>query len=222
MSAGDVFPRRNLPDDGKGASAEPWGREVETRIEGAEASIQSITQSLAGQNRSTASSLGDLASQVRDLIGRLSYNVSDASTQTWTSPTTTPYVWGPSVSFTLTESRVVSIQSVVNGLVYTAATSTTTAAFAYIRGGIFINGVLSGGNAQGEMGTNIGVAPNTNRTSTYTGSIMSRTLVSLNAGTYTVQGGFVSRDATVSGGTGSAYVTVSSPAVFVDVLQPAG
>lgn len=223
----DVFPRRNLPDDGKGHSAEPWGREVEKRIVDNEGSLLSLQQSFQGQNRNTASSLGDLATQasnlarqVQDLTGRVGYATSNSAlSQQWTTSTTTPYAWGPSLSFTLTESRVVSVQSIVNGLVYTAATSASTASFAYFQGTLFVNGSVITDGARGEMGTNVGVAPNTNRTSTYNGVILTRTLVTLGAGTHTIQGGFASRDVTVSGGTGTAYVTASAPSLFVDVLQ---
>lgn len=223
----DVFPRRNLPDDGKGHSAEPWGREVEKRIVGNESSLLSLQQSFQGQNRNTASSLGDLATQasnlarqVQDLAGRVSYSVSNPSlSQQWNTPTSTPYAWGPAVSFTLTEPRVVAVQSIVNGTVYTAATATTTAAFAFLQGALFVDGSVVTDGARGQMGTNVGSAPNTNRTSTYDGVIISRTLVTLGTGAHTVQGGFNQRNAEVIGGTGTAYVIAAAPAVFVDVLQ---
>lgn len=58
----DVFPRRNLPD-----LAEPWGREVETRIDDTGKRIDAIDQFVKGGNRSAASSLSVLAGQVQDL-----------------------------------------------------------------------------------------------------------------------------------------------------------
>lgn len=211
----DVFPRRNLPEE-----AEQWGRAHDDRVISLEQQVGILSQSLSGQNRNSSSSIQTLADQVKDLTGRTSYNVGTAETQTWTTPTGTPYTWGPSLSFTLTEARVVSLQAIVAAAVSTIATSTTTASFAYLGGAIFVNGSLAAGS-RGELSTNVGVAPNTSRSSYLTASIISRTLMPLPAGTHTVQGGFFSRDASVSGGTGSAYVLAKNPFVFVDVLQPA-
>lgn len=56
MAVNDVFPRRNLPGE-----AEEWGRTVESRIVGVESLSERTQQSLLGLNRSTASSLQDLA-----------------------------------------------------------------------------------------------------------------------------------------------------------------
>lgn len=55
----DVFPRRNLP-----VASEQWGREVERRILGAEASLERLNQSVSGMNRNIASSLQLLADQI--------------------------------------------------------------------------------------------------------------------------------------------------------------
>lgn len=60
----DVFPRRNLPD-----GAEQWGRAHDDRVLGLERDVQSLGQSLSGQNRNTASSLASLADQIRTLEG---------------------------------------------------------------------------------------------------------------------------------------------------------
>lgn len=58
----DVFPRRNLPGE-----AEQWGRDVEGRIQSADAALESIQQSLQGQNRNIASSLSVIAEQLRSI-----------------------------------------------------------------------------------------------------------------------------------------------------------
>lgn len=58
----DVFPRRNLSAD-----SEPWGREVEARIVTLEGVAASAKSNVAGQNRTTASSLSDLARQLNRL-----------------------------------------------------------------------------------------------------------------------------------------------------------
>lgn len=58
----DVFPRRNLSAD-----AEPWGREVEKRIVDMEGVASAAKSGVAGQNRTTASTLGDLTRQLQRL-----------------------------------------------------------------------------------------------------------------------------------------------------------
>lgn len=212
----DVFPRRNLPIE-----AEPWGRAHDERVIALEDGVTRLGQSLSGQNRNSASSIQTLADQVKDLVGRVSYNTSSADSQTWTTPSG-PYTWGPGLSFTLTEPRVVSLEFSVSGMVYTLASNATSSAVAHLKGAIFLNGSMIPG-AQGEMGTNVGVLPNTGRASTYSGTLTARSLVSLTAGTYTVQGGFSTRNAELNGSPPSGSVTVSatSPFIFVDVLQPA-
>lgn len=63
MASGDVFPSKHaLPGDSVN-----WGREVENRIVGNEITLESLSQSVAGLNRSTASSLSDLATQLTSL-----------------------------------------------------------------------------------------------------------------------------------------------------------
>ncbi len=213
----DVFPRRNLPDE-----AEQWGRAHDDRVISLEQSVASLQQSLSGQNRNSASSIQTLSTQVKDLAGREAYNTSSTDSQTWTTPLVTPFTFGPTLSLTLTQSRVVSIQSMVSGTVYTLATNASSSAFAYLKGAIFLNGSVIP-SAAGEMGTNVGILPNTGRSSTYSGTIFSRALVTLPAGTYTLQGGFSERNAQVSGSpaSGNAYVSAANPSLFIDVLQPA-
>lgn len=62
MNPKDVFPRRNLPND-----AEPWGREVETRIRNIEYELFNQELDLTGLNRSSASQSSSLARQIRRL-----------------------------------------------------------------------------------------------------------------------------------------------------------
>lgn len=57
----DVFPRRNL------GAGEEWGREIEARTVKTENALGSLSQILSGSNRTSASSLGDLGKQIRDL-----------------------------------------------------------------------------------------------------------------------------------------------------------
>lgn len=61
--ANDVFPRRNLPDE-----AEPWGREHDKRMVFVESQIDSVKQSVLGQNRNTASSLSVLGGQIQAIV----------------------------------------------------------------------------------------------------------------------------------------------------------
>lgn len=58
----DVFPRRNLPGD-----AEQWGREVEKRVAAVDSTLESVQQSVQGQNRNTASSLSVIAAQIEKI-----------------------------------------------------------------------------------------------------------------------------------------------------------
>lgn len=221
----DVFPRRNLPDDGKGNSSEPWGREVEKRVINVETGLEMLSQSLSGQNRSTASSLTDLAAQVRDLRGRVGYAVDGTGiTQTWTSlqPDNQPWGAAPSLTFTLTESRTVSIQSAIRTVVNAQTSTNTSYALAAARGMLFVNGSGLGG-ARGEVGVSVDPligGPNA-RQDYSLNTLMCRSLVVLPAGTHTVQLGFNYRNVEISG-SGSAYFRASDPNLFIDVLQTAG
>lgn len=64
--AENVFPPRNLPGE-----AENWGREVENRIEGGEASELQLSQKLDNGLRSTAGQLAVVSSQMTELTERL-------------------------------------------------------------------------------------------------------------------------------------------------------
>ena len=58
----DVFPPWNAPD-----LMVPWSRAVQDRIVAAEGQISVLQQSVSGQNRNSASSLGSLADQIRNI-----------------------------------------------------------------------------------------------------------------------------------------------------------
>ena len=58
----DVFPPWNAPD-----LMVPWSRAVQDRIIAAEEQISVLQQSVSGQNRNSASSLGSLADQIRNI-----------------------------------------------------------------------------------------------------------------------------------------------------------
>lgn len=57
----DVFPRRNL------GAGEEWGREMESRVISTENALGMLGQRTQGGNRVSASMLGDLGRQIRDL-----------------------------------------------------------------------------------------------------------------------------------------------------------
>lgn len=97
----DVYPRRNLP-----GSAEEWGRTIETRTDENANSLESLALSVAGQNRSTASSLEVIASQIQTLVSQqeeLTRTVTFLQTQsqftnrdtviTWTGTMSGSVVW---------------------------------------------------------------------------------------------------------------------------------
>lgn len=58
----DVFPRSNLPD-----AAVPWGRAHDDRVIALESSLLSVSQSVQGQNRNSASSLALIAQQIQKI-----------------------------------------------------------------------------------------------------------------------------------------------------------
>ena len=58
----DVFPPWNAPD-----LMVPWSRAVQDRIIAVEEQISVLQQSVSGQNRNSASSLGSLADQIRNI-----------------------------------------------------------------------------------------------------------------------------------------------------------
>lgn len=58
----DVFPRRNLPGE-----AEQWGRAHDDRVMALESGLETVAQSVQGQNRNTASSLSVIADQVKKI-----------------------------------------------------------------------------------------------------------------------------------------------------------
>lgn len=116
MPRGDVFPRRNLPNE-----AEQWGRAHDARIVEAEASLDRIEQSVQGLNRSTASSLTSIARQIEtiqeqqaeikeaqdELNARKTYSASGSNFTT--SVVNSVQTGSPraNISFTLAESRTV-------------------------------------------------------------------------------------------------------------------
>lgn len=218
----DVFPRRNLPDDGRGNSAEPWGREVEKRIIAVEDTSEALTQSLLGQNRSTASSLTDLAAQVRDLRGRVSYSSGGYDYQEWTATQPDNYGYGSAIDISLTEPRVVSVQFSVNVNALARVDNTSSSAGARITAGVMVDGGVIPITVENMVSASVtgGAGRATVQSLTQEAVATARVLVSLSAGVHNVRGCLTQRRMSVTG-TGLAYANVSNYQLIVDVLQTA-
>lgn len=213
----DIFPRRNLPP-----LAEPWGREVEKRSNDHELQIESLGQGLSGQNRNTASSLAVIAQQIEDiqttqadLSGRVSYSTSSSESQSWTSTQPNNQPWGPTLSFTLNEARVVSLQFTLAGtVVVTTSSGTATSGYAHLRPMLFLNGG-SVGPTQPWLHADLYGAG-----TSLTAPVEARALVDLPAGDHTLQGGFARRQLITNQGVPLfGIVGADNPGLIVDVLQ---
>lgn len=203
----DVFPRRNLPDD-----AEPWGREHDNRVLSLENTVGTIKTSLLGQNRNNASSIQVLADQVRDLVGRESYSALDPELIFRLPNTLSATPWGPSLSFTLAQPRVVSLMFTV-GTSYQAAGS---ASLSYTRGALFIDNARYVRASRTESG----VSGNATVLSGGDSTLICRAVVPLPAGRHTVQGGYMDTQVIGTSGPSFSYMDLRGPSVFADVLQP--
>lgn len=215
---GDVFPPRDLP-----GRAEDWGRKVEKRIEDGETATNVLRGSLDGLNRNTASSLQVLGGQVRDLGGRETYSAFDAAASngwnTTSQPANAPF--GPSITVTLTEPRVVSIVYIVNTTTIADCRTTNTDTFSRIRSAIFVDGSPAASTqsinmAQARTWTGLPPGP---FSAIYT-ALQERAVVNLLPGTYVFQGGFAERTISLGGSPSNvASGSCSAPSLFVDVLQ---
>lgn len=214
----DIFPRRNLPPE-----AEQWGRAHDSRVIEVEKTLVTLQQNVAGQNRNTASSLAELASQINDLSGRVSYSSGDMTrSENWNTTQPTQQPWGPTLEFTLTEPRQVSVEFRVTGTASAEAYNNGTNVICRLRSVVFVNGVVATGN-YGDVIANAKPGTTSGGANAYAqSSLAARALLSLPAGTHTVQGGFMYRFVQVLGAapSGSGVIEATAPFVFVDVLQP--
>lgn len=209
----DVFPRRNLPDE-----AEPWGREHDKRVIALETGLDGLQKGLQGQNRNTASSLASLGDQIRDLTGRVSYSNTSTDSQSWATTQTNNQAWGPSLSFTLTESRTVSLTFVVAGTARIAALGGVASGYSSLVPALFLDGSIIG---PVQPGLNV-VLPGASGASAELGApIQGRVLATLPAGTHTFQGGFQFRQVVITSGSGTGIISAANPQLYVEVLQPA-
>lgn len=209
------------PISGAPADAE-WFRWAQRGIVDGGRNLDRMALDLGAANKGIAASLASLSEQVSDLQGRVGYSEDGTGTsQAWTSNQPSNAPWGPTLTFTLTTPRVVSIEFAVQAIAQGRAENASTAVFVGLRGMVFVNGEPTPGS-RGEIGTIVQIQPSpTIRTAYARGTAVSRSLVSLEAGTHVVQGGFAYRSAEPVG-TGSATITASDPVIFVDVLQPGG
>lgn len=212
----DVFPRRNLPDD-----AEPWGREHDNRVLSLENTVDTIKNSLLGQNRNNASSVQVLADQVRDLVGRTSYSLSGNSFQTWTTTQTDDYPFGSVLTFTLNQARIVSIEFLVDVSAGVNINNTSSSAGARVYTSVFVDSVPRFPTTFNQVSADVngGTGRATSQGANSSGTPSARVLIPLSAGTHTVQGSLRQRRVTVSG-SGNGIISVDGYQLFVDVLQP--
>lgn len=208
----DVFPRRNLPP-----LAEQWGREVENRVVSSEGSIESLQQSLSGQNRNTASSLSVLARQVSDLLGRVSHSLSSSDSQSWTSSQPNNQPWGPVLDFTLTEARTVSVTFMVEGQARISALGGVASGSSRIAPTLFVNGSRVGPTQPGVI---VDLPGTTGASTDISAPLQARALLTLPAGLHSLQGGFQFRTVTATSGTAVGLTASRGPQLYVDVLQP--
>ena len=211
----NVFPYPNdLPP-----GSQAFARETIKRIETLESNRDSAGSDQNATNKGLAASLQSLSEQVRDLVGRISYQATDNSYSSWNATTGLVQV-GPTLTFTLTEARVVSITFMANfraySQTYNAGTYTTLASTTIVIDGSAAGGV-SKGSAISQSASNAGGLANN-----FVQGSNARVLVALPAGTHTVRGALNSATLTYSGsGTGAGSVEIADPAVYVDVMQPA-
>lgn len=219
----DIFPRRNLPP-----LAEQWGREVENRIVSSETGIETLQQGLSGQNRNTASSLAVIAQQIQsiqdaqaDLLGRVSYYHSGSDTGSWTTTQANNQAFGPTLSFTLSEPRTVTLSFLISGTARIASLGGAGSGYSAITPTLFLNGSRVGANQPGLTvvlpgGTAV-------RSSEVSAPLQARTTVSLSAGTHDFRGGFQFRQVVQTSGSGViGFVSTQDPQLYVDVAQQTG
>ncbi len=199
--------------------SQAFARETIRRIEELQRNRESDSSDQNATNKGLAASLQTLSAQVRDLVGRISYQVSDASYNSWNASTGLVQV-GPSLTFKLAEPRVVSITFMANFRVFSetlnAGIYMTTAGTTIVVNGTALSNTSKGSAISRSASNGGGLATN------FVQGSNARVLVTLPAGTHTVRGALSSASLTYSGtGTGTGYVEIIDPAIYVDVLQPA-
>ena len=210
-----IFPRRNLPGD-----SDSWGREIENYIRKTRNDLDALGQSSQGQNRSTASSLSVLGGQFTDLVGRNSYFGGDTGeTATWFNSTTiTSQPFGPTVSFTLTDTRLVKLRSTlyVDARADCPASSSATPI-------VLVRWAATDPQTSGSFDDvffEVPVSPY-GRFLSEKRRLVGETFQVLTPGSYTFRRSVTVNMYNYSSGTWSSQATISDATYSVDVLQPA-
>lgn len=214
---GDTYPPRDL-----GGTSDHWGRFVEIKQDSLESRLEQLEQTLANTGKASSGTMGALGDQVRDLVERVSYSGSDVLVQTWNNNITLANVgFGSTLTFELSEPRVVSITTYVNAALWARA-GNGAASTARLRGGILLDGSVIPSSA-GVVRT--GLTNNaTYADQSVAGVATARALLPLSVGVHSVRAVLsevYADTVALSGATGSATVEASNPFVFVDVLQRA-
>ena len=212
----DVFPPRDLP-----GRADDWGRKVQDRIVGVEEKAAAALQMAANMGRGQSGTNNTLSRQLRDLVGRESYSALDpAASLTW-GTTSAAVAFGPTLTFTLSEPRVVSVTSnMVAGISGFADNGNSITITTYTA--LLIDSVARTDVAYGALSGGVSPSGIANGSFNNTAAIQARGLVTLDAGTHTVQGYISTRTvATTGAGYKTGFASVDRPSIFVDVLQPA-
>lgn len=224
----NVFP---FPSDLPSGSL-PFAREAIKRIEELErlrASDQSSAtatdkglaasvKALSEQTDIIVSNASQLALQVADLAGRVSYQASNSDQNGWSGGQPANVSYGPTITFTVDRPRVISVQFFAKLTVFSSAGSGASNRSEIAIGARVDGNVLSasaGSEAVAIASSNGGGMGYDNIDTTNT----ARYITTVDAGTHTVQGVMLRRTISNSG-TASGSIYIANPAVFVDVLQP--
>lgn len=216
------------------AEAMPWTRWVENQIKALLRSNARAASDSAAANGTARGGINGLirtvqklseqqeilASQQEDLLGRKSYSIYTPGSLSWSTPTLlTDYNFGPPIIFTLEEPRVVSISCYfAAGGSAVAATSGSTANY-NVTGAIKIDGSTPSGQTMGSFAgsANYNGGPSN---SSQSASPAARWLGVLAAGQHTVHASLWNASIGTTG-SGSGYLYVQNPSLFVDIMQKA-
>jgi len=218
-----------IPDAALGGPADqPWKRYVDGGLESLELALNRLASDSSASGKGLAATADGLARQISvlaqqtaDLVGRASYQKSSTDTISWSSSVTGSSPFGPELTVTLNESRVISVSFFTSA---DASASVVGGGTMYLWGstGVAIDGVAVSEDlgARGYIlvsaASNAGASAN-NR---FIIPITARFLVVLPAGAHTLRGLVYGRTSTYSGtGSGFGSIDLREPALFADVLQ---
>lgn len=197
----------------------PWGFQVNDRLEGVESSVDRLGDNWNMNSKAIAASLDALSRQVRDLRGRVSYVASDTKFESWTVTQPENVTWGPTLTFTITETRFLSLWFSVDAHVsVNASDPNSVSGFVTMKPALFLDGAPVG-PPQGNL--MVALSPYGAELSA---PLAARAVLPFPSGTHTLQGGFAWRQVKKTSGTGSLFggMDAKNPSLIVDVLQIAG